>query len=67
MMTGDILPVSYSFYLPAFCTFLPASYCNLPVSYLKIIRKSDSMRKNIKSLEVLIMCGKDRIRTYETL
>ena len=39
----------------------------LPVFYIKIIQKSDSMRKNIKSLEVLIMCGKDRIRTYETL
>ena len=35
--------------------------------YIKIIQKNDSMRKNIKSLEVLIMCGKDRIRTYETL
>ena len=39
----------------------------LSVFYIKIIQKSDSMRKNIKSLEVLIMCGKDRIRTYETL
>ncbi len=51
MMTGDILPVSYSFYLPAFCTFLPASYCNLPVSYLKIIRKSDLMRKTLSRLK----------------
>ena len=39
----------------------------LPIFYIKIIQKSDSMRKNIKSLKVLIMCGKDRIRTYETL
>ena len=39
----------------------------LSVFYIKIIQKSDSMRKNIKSLKVLIMCGKDRIRTYETL
>ena len=51
MMTGEILPVSYSFYLPAFCTFLPASYGNLPVFYIKIIQKSDLMRKTLSRLK----------------
>gem|GEM_PF-6047934 len=51
--------ILFSFCLPMICTFV--------CFYIKIIQKSDSMRKNIKSLEVLIISGKDRIRTYETL